>query len=238
MSHPNFHPYGLPTYSRTKRSRSPFLAWLTVLLSLNPALAEPPANPAESGTGQVLFKTERGYTRALHLDSSLNIEINGLIARVEFTQSFSNPDPLWREGVYVFPLPEKAAVNYMEVRAGESTIVATIRERREARRVYNAAKAAGQTAALTEQERPNLFTQSVANIGPNETVTITLRYIQRVDFHDGDFSLRFPMTLTPRYNPGIQLIDNREETYSTAQNGSGWGVATHLVPDATRITPP
>jgi hypothetical protein len=45
---------------------------------------------------------------------------------------------------------------------GERKIVGQIKRRAEARSIYEQALLAGQTAALLEQERPNIFTQSVA----------------------------------------------------------------------------
>jgi len=75
----------------------------------------------------------------------------------------------------------------------------------------------------------------VANIGPHETVTIEIEYQQLLRFDSGQFRLRFPMAITPRYIPGVALP--QKETVS-GFNGLGWAMNTDQVPDASHITPP
>jgi Ca-activated chloride channel family protein len=116
-------------------------------------------------------------------------------------QTFQNPQPDWYEGVYVFPLPENAAVDHLRLRVGERVIEGEIRERRAATKVYEQARSAGQRAALLDQERPNIFTTSVANIGPQETVVVEIEYQQTLRYDGNRFSLRFPMVVGPRYAP-------------------------------------
>src|SRR5262249_57919080 len=92
----------------------------------------------------------------------------------------------------------------------------------------------GQKAALTEQERPNIFTNSVANIGPGETVLVQIEYQEPVHQSGNIFSVRVPMVVAPRYNPApiVQSVEFKP-------NGGGWGVTgTDPVPDRDRITPP
>ena len=154
----------------------------------------------------------------------------GVVARTRVTQRFMNPGTDWREGIYVFPLPETAAVDHLDMRIGTRRIVGQIRERGQARREYEQAKAEGKKAALVEQERPNLFTTSVAPIGPNEEVSVSIEYQQPLRQDNGAWSLRFPMAITPRYVPGTPL--------PLAAVGEGWAEDTDRVPDASRITPP
>src|SRR5262245_32538935 len=99
-----------------------------------------------------------------YVDAAAHIDVRGPIAQVTLTQTYANPgtDPI--EAVYVFPLPDDAAVGAMTMTVGDRTIHAEIRRRDEAKQVYEDAKANGQTASLLEEERPNVFTQSVANI--------------------------------------------------------------------------
>ncbi|MFT7219323.1 MAG: hypothetical protein ACI8Z1_000937 [Candidatus Azotimanducaceae bacterium] len=128
------------------------------------------------GAGQLLFITHGQAgdkashhpkaNRALHLNSSAEFRINGLIAHVTLEQTFRNDSAEWREGVYVLPMHELAAVNEMEMRIGERIVRAQIKEKLEARKIYQVANAAGKKAALVEQSRPNMFQQAVANIAP------------------------------------------------------------------------
>ena len=186
---------------------------------------------SEAGTGTLLFETtERGkYLAAPTLGTDVSILVSGPVARTTLIQSFTNPTDQWVEGVYVFPLPEGAAVDSLRLKVGERLIEGTIKEKREAKQIYEAAKAAGQTAALTEQERPNIFTNSVANIGPGETVTLRLTYQETVEMETDGFSLRFPMVVGPRYAPPA-------ETVQMVDLDSG-GFATNVT-DVARITPP
>jgi Ca-activated chloride channel family protein len=156
--------------------------------------------------------------------------IAGDVAHVRVTQRFANPydDPI--EAVYAFPLPENSAVNDMEMRIGERTIRGVIKERDEAKEIYEEAKRAGKTASLLEQERPNIFTQSVANIMPGEPVEITLWYVQDLPYDRGRYEFTFPMVVGPRYIPGHSL--------EGPHTGGGWAPDTDRVPGASRITPP
>jgi len=125
-------------------------------------------------------------------------------ARVTVTQEFGNPasDPI--EAVYTFPLPEDAAVDDMTMRIGSRVIQGEIRRREEARAVYEAAKAAGQAAALLDQERPNVFTQSVANILPGQRITVAISYVAPIRQEEGVSTFVFPMVVGPRFVAGNQ----------------------------------
>ncbi|MCZ6804277.1 MAG: VIT domain-containing protein [Proteobacteria bacterium] len=110
----------------------------------------------------------------------VTMTVTGMINRVSVTQSFSNTTDRWQEGIYVFPLPENAAVDHMRLRIGERIIEGQIKEKQKAKKIYQQAKKQGKQAALTEQERPNIFTTSVANIAPHETVKVEIEYQQIV----------------------------------------------------------
>lgn len=135
-------------------------------------------------------------------DTKVNASISGFIARVnvrqEFTNSFTEPI----EAVYVFPLSQNGAVDNMTMTVGTRVIRGTIMKRDEARQVYETAKNAGQTASLLDQERPNIFTQAVANIMPGESVIIDISYVENLKYEDGQYEFVFPMTVGPRYIPG------------------------------------
>jgi Ca-activated chloride channel family protein len=187
-------------------------------------------NLADVGQGSLLFKQGSQYSKAAQLNLDVAMSITGMINRVIVTQSFSNTTDNWQEGIYVFPLPENAAVDHMRLKIGERIIEGQIKEKQAAKKIYTQAKQQGKQAALTEQERPNIFTTSVANIAPHETVKVEIEYQQIVTYDSGVFSLRFPMVVGPRYIPGKQRIEGF--------SGTGWAVNTDEVPDAARITPP
>jgi len=187
---------------------------------------------SEVESGSLLFRTDKPgrYMRAPAVKTHVQMEISGLIARVTVSQSFTNTSNKWIEGIYVFPLPENAGVDRLRMRVGDRFIEGKIKERGEARKIYEQARAAGIKTALIEQERPNIFTNSVANIGPKETVLVQITYQQTLRYDRGAFALRFPMVVGPRYIPSGEKV--------VAFNGTGWGRNTVRVPDASRITPP
>lgn len=156
------------------------------------------------------------------------VDIVGDVARVEVTQTFANAfeEPL--EAIYIFPLPENAAVDGMKMIIGERTIEASIEERKAARQTYQTAKQNGHTAALLEQERPNVFTQSIANIAPRTEIKVVTRYLQPLAYDGGWYELVFPMVVGPRFIPGEP----------NGKQGSGYSADTTQVPDASRISPP
>ncbi len=192
----------------------------------------PPMRLGDAEQGSLLLRTEREgvFLPAPVLETEVRIRVAGLLARATVTQRFHNPTQEWLEGVYVFPLPDTAAVDGLRMVVGERIIEGKIKEREEAKRVYTEAKAQGKKASLVEQERPNIFTTSVANIGPEEDVEIAIEYQEDLRYQGGRFELRFPMVVGPRFIPGAEGIDGFD--------GTGWGRNTPQVPDAARITPP
>jgi Ca-activated chloride channel family protein len=156
------------------------------------------------------------------------IDVRGLIASATVTQQYTNNSTTPIEAVYVFPLPHDAAVYDMEIRISNRVINSVVREREEAKRVYEAAKSEGKRAALVEEERPNIFTTSVANIMPGDKIEVRMRYVESLKWEDGHVRLNFPMTVGPRYIPG---------TVALGQQGAGSSGDTDQVPDASRITP-
>ncbi|XXF78594.1 VIT domain-containing protein [Myxococcaceae bacterium GXIMD 01537] len=161
--------------------------------------------------------------------TNVDAELSGFLASVTVTQVFQNPysEPL--EALYVFPLPEKAAVDGMELVVGTRVIKGVIQPREQARETYERARAEGKTAALLDQERPNIFTQAVANILPGEEVRVRIHYVERLVYESGEYSFNFPMTVGPRFIPGAARA---------FRQGEGTVADTAEVPDASRITPP
>ncbi|TNF94278.1 MAG: marine proteobacterial sortase target protein [Gammaproteobacteria bacterium] len=198
---------------------------------------DPAVRIADIQRGSLLFKTDHRnlYKDAPVLDTDVQMQITAMLARVKVRQRFRNEGQDWVEGIYVFPLPENAAVDHMRMRIGERVIEGQIKERKQAKKIYDQAKRSGHKAALIEQERPNIFTNSVANIGPGETVVIEIEYQQSLAYDNGKFSIRFPMVVAPRFIPGNATPI---EEILPANTGMGWAVNTDQVVDASRITPP
>jgi Ca-activated chloride channel homolog len=153
--------------------------------------------------------------------------ISGFLARVTVTQAFENTATQKVEAIYTFPLPDNAAVDDMTIQIGNRTVRGVIRKREEARAIYEQAKRTGHVAALLDQERPNIFTQSVANILPGEPVTVTISYLQTLEYEAGAYQFVFPMVVGPRYIPGQPI----------GKQAGGWAPDTNKVPDASKITP-
>ncbi|QOZ22738.1 marine proteobacterial sortase target protein [Bradyrhizobium sp. CCBAU 51753] len=189
--------------------------------------------PSEARSGSLLLKTDDGYADATRLGIDVDLTVSGPTIRARVTQIFRNPTKDWMEATYVYPLPSGGAVDTLKMVVGDRVVVGDIKEKQQARAIYEQAKQNGQKAALTEQERPNIFTNSVANIGPGETVLVQIEYQEPVQQSGNEFSLRVPMVVGPRYNPKplVQSVDLRAD-------GSGWGATTtDPVPDRDRITP-
>jgi Ca-activated chloride channel family protein len=185
--------------------------------------------PGQMQSGSLLLRMKSGYVVATRMNTDIEAQVSGLVARVSVRQSFRNDGQEWVEGIYVFPLPDTAAVDRLRMHIGERFIEGEIREKSEAKKEYEAARTAGKKTSLLEQQRANLFTTSVANIGPGEAITVEIEYLETIKFDEGSFSLRFPVTLTPRYITGTPL---------PGRKGSGWALDTTNVPDASLITPP
>ncbi|MBA7652384.1 hypothetical protein ES703_60218 [subsurface metagenome] len=207
------------------------LAWSEDVAEVT--LPEPPqvtqgALRAVNEDGEVILEFPLKHT-------AVYAEISGFLAQVEVKQHFHNPHEEKIEAVYVFPLPENSAVNEMIMVVGKRNIYGEIHKRRVARQIYEQARAAGKRTALLEQERPNIFTQSVANIQPGEEIVITIRYVQALKYDRGVYRYVFPMVVGPRFIPGGPTGDpaSREP-----KQGTGWAPDTDTVPDASRITPP
>lgn len=184
------------------------LASVALLFASQAEAAEAP----QEGTLLLRPRAEGEPSSAPLLSTAVAFHVSGMVVRAEVVQTFRNPGEGWVEGVYVFPLPETAAVDHLRLRIGERTIEGEIEERAAAQRAYDAASAQGKRSALLDQERPNIFTAKVANIGPHESIVVELQYQETLRYRDGRFSLRFPMVVGPRYIP-------------------------HGVADAARITP-
>jgi Ca-activated chloride channel family protein len=181
--------------------------------------------------GSLLYRSPISgrYESVPLVHTDVTLDVRGLAAAATVTQQYVNSGTEPIEAVYVFPLPHDSAVYDMEIRVGNRLIRSVIREREEAKRVYESAKSEGKRAALVEEERPNIFTASVANLMPGDHIEVRLRYVEPLHWEDGRIRLVFPMVVGPRYIPGTQAVGH---------TGTGWAVDTDAVSDASRITPP
>jgi Ca-activated chloride channel homolog len=160
--------------------------------------------------------------------TNVKAEISGFLSRVVVTQEFENKFSEKIEAVYTFPLPQNAAVDDMTMIVGERTVRGKILPREEAQAVYEGAKSRGQVASLLDQERPNIFTQSIANILPGEQIKITISYVETLRYEDGAYEFMFPMVVGPRYIPAGPVNINQPV---------GFDPHTNRVSDASRISP-
>src|SRR6266446_4085314 len=190
-----------------------------------------PVATETQGNLQVLDPNGKPKGKCPLKHTDVKAEITGFLSRVTLTQEFENPFKEKIEAVYVFPLPQNAAVDDMTMVVGDRTVRGKILRREEAEAVYEAAKTNGQTASLLNQERPNIFTQSVANILPGEQIKITISYVETLKYEDGAYEFVFPMVVGPRYIPGSATGAR------VGAKGNGFASNTDRVPDASRITP-
>ncbi|MGD1955381.1 MAG: marine proteobacterial sortase target protein [Sphingomonadales bacterium] len=187
---------------------------------------------AAAGSLMLESTTPGLYVEAPMVATDVKISVSGPIARTKVTQRFHNTSDAWVEGIYVFPLPDGAGVDTLKMQIGSRFIEGKIEERQKAKAIYEAAKREGKKASLLEQQRANIFTNAVANIGPGETVVVQIEY-QDVAHQDGDtFSLRFPMVVGPRYNPAPV------QTHLVSLDPSSGFGTLDPVPDRDAITPP
>ncbi len=165
----------------------------------------------EIGQGSLLATTETPgrYLEVPVQSTEVEITVKGLVVEAVVEQRFENPSSEWLEGIYVFPLPQGAAVHAMRLVVGDRVIEGEVQEREAARKVYQQAKTEGKRTSLVEQERPNIFTTSVANIGPGESITVRIAYQEILTYDSGRFELRFPMVVGPRVHPGSAGRDRR-----------------------------
>jgi Ca-activated chloride channel family protein len=176
-----------------------------------------PIETDQVGSGELLWRSERGLVPLPIEGIEVELDVTGPMIRGRLTQRFLNPTSETIDVLYAFPLPEHAAVGAMELRVGSRTIVAEVREREEARRTFEQARAEGRRAALVAEQRPNLFTTAAANIGAGERIEVVLEYVEEADWSEGAFRLRFPLTFTPRAGADAgDSVDRCESTAATA----------------------
>ena len=155
-------------------------------------VANMPSDDDAHGMGQVPLPLQH---------TAVNAAIAGHISSVRVKQQFANPFDTKIEAVYVFPLPENAAVSEFLMVIGERTVRGILREKEEAEAIYRAARDQGYQASLLVQHRPNIFEQKVANIAPGKAIDVDITYFSTLAYKDGWYSFVFPTVVGPRFNP-------------------------------------
>src|SRR5262245_6780219 len=186
--------------------------------------------------GQLRIVDQQGKPGGLcplkHTD--VRAEVSGFVARVTLTQEFHNPTEEKIEAVYLFPLPPRSAVDQLTMDVGGQVIRGEVKRRADAQRLFAQARTEGRVAALLDQERPNLFTQSVTNILPGNTVKVMISYVEALPYENGVYEFTFPMVVGPRYIPGEPKPGAEPAGEDQQQSPAG----TDQVPDAARLRPP
>ncbi len=214
--------------SRPKTVLAILGAGLALAASAQRAAAETGDPVPGTGALQVVDRDGRPAADCPLERTEVRVEIAGFVARVRVVQAFHNPRAEAVEAIYTFPLSHRGAVDAMWMRTEGRTVRAEIRRREEAKRIYDEARAQGRLASRLDQERPNVFTQSIANLMPNARVEIEIHYVEALEYEAGRFAFAFPTVVGPRFVPGRPI----------GHGGTGFSPDTDRVPDGSRITPP
>jgi Ca-activated chloride channel family protein len=197
------------------------------------ASTDPKTRPPRPGEGTLTVRDGKQLVDVPLKHTAVRIGVAGFMADVQVEQTFVNPYEKKIDAVYQFPLPTGAAVNEMEIDVGARTIRGRIDRRAEARRKYEEARGEGHVAALLTQERPNLFTQSVANLEPAAKVVVRLRYVQPLAYEAGGYEVVFPMVAGPRYVPPARA-DAQGKERGAGDAGVGEAPAPPVLPPGMR----
>ena len=183
---------------------------------------------ADREAGYGALTTPQGALPLTAMD--VDVRVTGIVAALEVAQTFVNTFATPIEATYIFPLPDRAAVHRFRMEVAGRVVEGIVEERGAAREHYEEAIAAGHRAAITEEERPGVFTLRVGNLLPGESATVRISLVGPLPVDDGEVTFRFPLVVAPRYMPGAAL--------GGEQAGLGVEADTALVPDASRISPP
>ncbi len=155
--------------------------------------------------------------------TSIDAKLSGYLARVDITQTFTNPYKHKIEAIYNLPMSSDAAVDSMTIRIGERTIKGEIKRKNAARKIYARARQSGQVAALLEQQRANIFTQNIANIEPGKSIVVKISYVELLKFEDGRYSFRLPTTIGKRFFAQSSDLNSASNKLAQALNLTSGG---------------
>ena len=170
---------------------------------------QPSINLDDVESGQLLMRAGDELSSAILLSTDIKVSVAGSSSRTIVSQRFINTGETWAEGVYVFPIGQNAAVDTLKLRIGDRFIEGQIKEKQQAKVIYKEAKAEGKKTALIEQQKPNLFTNKIANIGPGEIVVVQIEFQSKLLPKDGSWELRLPLVSAPRFD--IDAIEEKIE---------------------------
>jgi Ca-activated chloride channel family protein len=185
----------------TDRLKQTLLGTCLVLLALTISFSSVTAQTPEDKTLAPYFVV-KGDPNVDHLplkDTQVDIAVSGVIADVKVVQVYRNEGGRPINAAYVFPASTRAAVYSMRMKIGDQVIYARIKEREAAKQEFDAAKKEGKSASLLEQDRPNVFSMSLANIMPQDQIEIELRYTELLVPTDGVYEVVYPTVVGPRY---------------------------------------
>ena len=163
-----------------------------------------PVNFDDISSGMMMaFNQTTGEYNSLKLvQTDYDVDVFGLLATITLKQTFFNDQDEWvTEGVYAFPMADKSAVYQLIMTVGERVIEGEIHEKKQAEQIYQQAKADGLTATMVKQYRPNIFTSEIANIGPQEVISVEITYQMSLRYEQDFYELRLPMAIKARYVP-------------------------------------
>jgi Ca-activated chloride channel homolog len=192
----------------------------TIIVSVFSLVTGSSAQEPEGDTGKTLSpyflinSDDPAVDRLPLLATSAKVNIAGVIADVKVTQSYKNDGRKPIEAIYVFPASTRAAVYAMRMTIGKRTIVATIKEKQQARVEYETAKQQGKSASLLEQQRPNVFQMNVANIMPGDTIKVELSYTELLVPVNNIYEFVYPTVVGPRYSNKPEAGAKKSDTWT------------------------
>ncbi|RMH33117.1 MAG: marine proteobacterial sortase target protein [Nitrospirae bacterium] len=224
-------------FARSAHHRTPSVATVPAIASPDKSSSHSLHTEAHDAGLYFVSETPGALYEAPVLKSEVRIEVHGLLVQTTVRQHFYNPSNQWVEGIYVFPLPERSAVDRLRMQIGNRFIEGGIEEKEEAKRVYEQAKREGKRASLVSSARDNVFSTRVANVAPGEEVIIEIGYQDTVRYLDHRYSLRVPMVVAPRYVPGKPIIDRAGDIGTTDVPDAGDILAPLADPERDPINP-
>lgn len=196
----------------------------TTIAFLSDSARTQEAGPAQTSADKTLapyfvVKGDPAVDQLPLKDTHVEIAVSGVIADVKVLQTYKNEGSRPINAAYVFPASTRAAVYAMRMKMGDQVIVAKIKERETAKKEFDTAKKEGKSASLLEQDRPNVFSMSLANIMPQDQIEIELRYTELLVPTDGVYEVVFPTVVGPRYS---------SQSEATAPKQDGWVKSPYL----------
>ena len=177
------------------------LIFLVFLMPLSLTCSQVDESSDKTLSPYFFVKSDNPETDQLPLIStSAEVSIAGVIADVQISQVYKNEGKNVLEAIYVFPASTRAAVYDMKMTIGDREIFAIIQEKQKARQTYEQAKSEGKSASLLEQNRPNVFQMSVANILPGDTIQVELSYTELLVPESSVYEFIYPTVVGPRYS--------------------------------------